>query len=39
MSQVRCHKNFTELLRTLSQDENLVELRRQDLSMHYDFEP
>jgi|DEB19_MinimDraft_2_1074335.scaffolds.fasta_scaffold108786_2 Ca2+-binding EF-hand superfamily protein len=39
MSHVRCHKNFTELLRTLSQDENLVELRRQDLSMHYDFEP
>jgi len=35
----RCHKDFTELLKTLSQDENLVENRRQDLSSHLDFEP
>lgn len=33
------HKDFTELLRTLSKDENLVELRRQDLASHLDFEP
>jgi len=35
----RVNKDFTELLRTLSQDENLVENRRQDLSSHLDFEP
>ena len=27
------------MLKNLSQDECLVELRRQDLSSHYDFEP
>jgi len=39
MSHAYCHRLFTDLIRNLSIDETLVEMRRQDLCMHYEFQP